>query len=55
LSTLTSSLHSHLSHIGQALDTWGHVHATLRHTWTYSNRRLRGLVLYRTLYLCTRT
>jgi hypothetical protein len=29
--TLTSSLRSHLSHIGQSSDTWGHVHAILQH------------------------
>jgi hypothetical protein len=30
-STIDSHLRLHLSHIGQALDTQGHVHATLRH------------------------
>jgi hypothetical protein len=30
-STIDSHLRSHLSHIGQASDTWGHVHATLQH------------------------
>jgi hypothetical protein len=30
-------------------------YSTLHVMWTYGNRRLRGLVLYRILYLCTQT
>jgi hypothetical protein len=30
-STLDFYLHSHLHHLGQASDTWGHVHEILRH------------------------
>jgi hypothetical protein len=45
----SAALDKHRIHGGTS--TW--YHGTLRITWTHGNGRLRGLVLYRTLYSCT--